>query len=75
MAERRVAPVSIRFGSFEVSLDCGELRKNGVRLKLSGQALQVLITLLESPRRVFAREELQQKLWPGASYGGLSTMD
>ena len=25
--------------------------------------------LLESPGRMIAREELQQKLWPGAGYG------
>src|SRR5262249_55050498 len=49
--------------------DSGELRKNGTRLKLSGQAIQVLVTLLERPGQLVTREELQQKLWPGASFG------
>jgi len=59
----------IRFGPFEVSPDSGELRKNGTRLKLTGQAIQVLITLVERPEQVVTREELQEKLWPGASFG------
>jgi TolB-like protein/DNA-binding winged helix-turn-helix (wHTH) protein/Tfp pilus assembly protein PilF len=69
MAERSPSPVSMRFGLFEVSSESGELRKNGVRLKLSGQAIQVLLTLLEVPGRLVTREELQQKLWPGTSFG------
>jgi DNA-binding winged helix-turn-helix (wHTH) protein len=63
----------IRFGPFEVSSDSGELRKNGKGLKVSGQAIQVLIQLLDSPGRVVAREELQEKLWPGATFGISST--
>jgi DNA-binding winged helix-turn-helix (wHTH) protein len=69
MPERSHAPVSVRFGAFEVSPDSGELRKHGVRLKLSGQAIQVLLILLETPGQLVTREELQQKLWPGASFG------
>jgi DNA-binding winged helix-turn-helix (wHTH) protein len=37
----------VRFGPFDVSPASEELRKNGVRLKLSGQAIQVLLILLE----------------------------
>jgi DNA-binding winged helix-turn-helix (wHTH) protein len=69
MAERNATPVSVRFGPFEARHDSGELRKDGTRLKLSGQAVQVLLTLLEIPGRLVSREELQQKLWPGASFG------
>jgi DNA-binding winged helix-turn-helix (wHTH) protein len=60
---------SLRFGPFELSSDSGELRKNGVCLKLSGQSIQVLLTLTERPGHLVSREELQQKLWPGDSYG------
>lgn len=59
----------IRFGPFEVFPDSGELRKDGKALKISGQAIQVLLQLLDSPGGVVAREELQQKLWPGATFG------
>jgi DNA-binding response OmpR family regulator len=62
VVEPRTASVPIRFGSFEVLPASGELRKNGTRLKLTGQAIQVLLTLLEKPGQLVTREELQQKL-------------
>jgi Tol biopolymer transport system component/DNA-binding winged helix-turn-helix (wHTH) protein len=69
MAEPVKSAETIRFGRFELSADTGELRKEGVRLKLSGQAIQVLAMLVANPGKMVTREELQQKLWPGASYG------
>src|SRR5262249_44417870 len=54
----------IRFATFEVDLQAQELRKAGLRLKLSGQPFQVLAILLEQPGTVVTREELQRRLWP-----------
>src|SRR5271156_462679 len=54
----------LRFGSFEVDLRSGELRKGGVKLKFGGQPFQVLSILLEQPGQVVTREELQKRLWP-----------
>ena len=54
----------VRFGAFEVDLRTGELRKDGTRLKLTGQPFQVLTILLEQPGEVVTREELQKRLWP-----------
>src|SRR6476620_6982690 len=54
----------IRFATFEVDLQAQELRKAGLRLKLSGQPFQVLAILLEQPGVVVTREELQKRLWP-----------
>lgn len=54
----------VRFGVFEVDLQAGELRKSGVKLKLTGQPFQVLTILLEHPGEVVTREELQKQLWP-----------
>lgn len=54
----------IRFGIFEVDLTSGELRKRGVRIKLQEQPFQVLVTLVQHPREVVTREELQKRLWP-----------
>jgi DNA-binding winged helix-turn-helix (wHTH) protein/Tol biopolymer transport system component len=54
---------SVRFGSFEVDLRAGELRKSGMKIKLQGQPLEVLALLLERPGQVVTREELQQKVW------------
>jgi Tol biopolymer transport system component/DNA-binding winged helix-turn-helix (wHTH) protein len=54
----------VRFATFEVDLRSGEVRKGGVKLKLSGQPFQVLAILLERPGEVVTREELQKRLWP-----------
>ena len=63
--EETVHPTRIiRFGSFEVDVQAGELRKSGLKLKLSGQPFQVLAILLERPGEVVTREELQKRLWP-----------
>lgn len=53
----------IRFGSFEVDLRAGELRRSGIRIKLSGQPFDVLVALLEKAGQVVTREELHDKLW------------
>jgi Tol biopolymer transport system component/DNA-binding winged helix-turn-helix (wHTH) protein len=54
----------VRFGTFEVDLLAGEVRKGGVKLKLTGQPFQVLAMLLEHPKQLVTREELQKRLWP-----------
>jgi DNA-binding winged helix-turn-helix (wHTH) protein len=54
----------IRFATFEVDVQAQELRKGGLRLKLTGQPFQVLAILLEQPGSVVTREELQKRLWP-----------
>ncbi len=58
----------VRFGVFELDLTAGELRKNGVKLRLQGQPFQVLALLLERAGEVVSREELQQKLWPADTF-------
>jgi Tol biopolymer transport system component/DNA-binding winged helix-turn-helix (wHTH) protein len=58
------SPRLVRFATFEVDLPAGELRKGGVKLKLTGQPFQVLTILLERPGEVVTREELQKRLWP-----------
>jgi TolB-like protein/DNA-binding winged helix-turn-helix (wHTH) protein/Flp pilus assembly protein TadD len=57
-------PRSIRFGVFEAIVEAGELRKHGVRLKLSEQPFQILATLLARPGEIVSREELRELLWP-----------
>src|SRR5678809_443482 len=53
----------IRFGVFEIDLQAGELRKQGLKIKLQEQPLQVLAMLLERSGQPVSREELQKKLW------------
>ena len=69
MSEPRKTIGSRRFGPFELSTESGELRKHGQRLKLSGQAFDVLLMLASSAGTLVTREELQRKLWPGESFG------
>jgi TolB-like protein len=54
----------IRFGSFEVDPQAGELRKQGLRIKLREQPFKILTLLLARPGQVVSRDELQKKLWP-----------
>ena len=58
----------VRFGAYEADLRAGELRKNGLRIRLSEQPFQVLTILLEHPGEVVAREELQKRLWPDGTF-------
>ena len=69
MSEPRKTIGSMRFGPFELSTESSELRKHGQRLKLSGQAIDVLLMLASNAGRLVTREELQRKLWPGDSFG------
>lgn len=57
-------PGIIRFGSFEVDKRTGELRKNGSRIKLQHQPLQILLVLIERRGDIVTREELRRQLWP-----------
>ena len=52
----------LRFATFEVNPRQGELRKNGLRIKLQDQPFQVLVMLLERPGEMVTREELQETL-------------
>ena len=59
---------TVCFGSFEVNLTTGELRKQGIRLKLQDQPFQVLTMLLARPGQLVHREEIRQKLWPSGTF-------
>ena len=59
---------TIRFGTFEVNSQTGELRKRGQKVKLQEQPLQVLVALLERPGELVTREELRSKLWPADTF-------
>src|SRR6202051_1104653 len=61
-------PRGLRFGTFEVDVPAGELRKNGIKLKLQEQPLQVLCMLIEHSGEVVTREELRNRLWPADTF-------
>src|SRR5215471_19463199 len=58
----------VRFGAYELDQRAGELRKEGVRIRLQDQPLQMLLLLLEQPGRIITREELRQKIWSSDTF-------
>ena len=54
----------VRFGMFEADLRAGELRKNGVRVKIQDLPFRALKLLLSRPNEVVTREEFRRDLWP-----------
>jgi eukaryotic-like serine/threonine-protein kinase len=57
-----------RFGVFEFDPVAGELRKQGMKLKLQGQPLDILAMLLERPGEIVTREDLQKRLWASGTF-------
>jgi len=55
---------AVCFGPFELDLKAGELHKDGRKIRLQEQPIQVLKKLLEHPGEVVTREEINKKLWP-----------
>ena len=59
----------VRFGTYEVCLQSGEVRKAGLRIRVQRQPLKLLEILLEHPGEVVTREELRSRVWPNESFG------
>ncbi len=57
-----------RFGVFEAEEETGELRRQGMRVKINAQAFQTLLVLLENPGQLVSREALRQRLWPEGTF-------
>jgi TolB-like protein/DNA-binding winged helix-turn-helix (wHTH) protein/tetratricopeptide (TPR) repeat protein len=61
-------PRTLRFGLFELDLRSGELWKQGRKIRLEGQPVQILIYLLERSGELVTRDELRERLWPADTY-------
>jgi TolB-like protein/DNA-binding winged helix-turn-helix (wHTH) protein/Tfp pilus assembly protein PilF len=59
----------VRFGTYEVSLQSGEVRKAGLRIRVQQQPMKLLEILLERPGEVVTREELRSRVWSDESFG------
>ena len=57
-----------RFGAYEADAATGELRRQGIRIKLNSQPFQVLLMLLERPAELLTREEISRTLWPDGTF-------
>src|SRR4029077_1847125 len=51
----------------QLDLRARELRKNGAKVKIPDQSIEVLAILLEHPGEVVTREELHHRLWPNGT--------
>ena len=68
MALEARSPAILRFGVFEVNVREGELRRQGVRIKVQEQPFHVLTVLLQRAGEVVTREELRNQNWPADTF-------
>src|SRR6185437_10376855 len=57
-----------RIGVFELDLRSRELHKQGMKIRLQGQPIEILAIRVERPGEIVTREELQKKLWPADTF-------
>jgi eukaryotic-like serine/threonine-protein kinase len=68
MALESRSPAVLRFGMFEVNVRSGQLRKQGVRVKVQEQPFHVLTILLQRHGEVVTRDELRNQNWPADTF-------
>jgi TolB-like protein/DNA-binding winged helix-turn-helix (wHTH) protein/Tfp pilus assembly protein PilF len=68
MGQLADSPRILCFGSFEVDIRAGELRRQGLKIRLQDQPFRLLVLLLERAGDVVTREEVREKLWPADTY-------
>jgi DNA-binding winged helix-turn-helix (wHTH) protein/Tfp pilus assembly protein PilF len=64
MGSSHISVSVIRFGVYEADLAAGELRRNGVRVRLQDLPFRALALLLSRPGEVVTRDEFRRTLWP-----------
>src|SRR5512139_301227 len=60
----------VRFGAFELDPDGRVLRKDGLRIRVPGQSLEILAALVAAPGDTLGRERIQRLLWPHGTVVG-----
>jgi TolB-like protein/DNA-binding winged helix-turn-helix (wHTH) protein len=68
MEPAAASPRRVRFGLFEADLRSGDLRKQGLPVRLRGRPFDVLCQLLERPGELVTRDELRARLWPADTF-------
>ncbi len=68
MSDPVSAPRLLRFDVFELDVRAGELRKRGMKVRLQGQPLLVLASLLQRAGDLVTREELRAQIWPADTF-------
>ncbi|HYT68725.1 MAG TPA: tetratricopeptide repeat protein [Vicinamibacterales bacterium] len=62
------ARISYRFGLFEVDAKRGEVRKQGLRIRVRGRPYDILLILLERPGELVTRDDLRARLWAADTF-------
>jgi cholera toxin transcriptional activator len=57
-----------RFATFEADATTGELRRQGIRIRLAAQPFQLLLLLLERPGDLITRDDIARQLWPTGTF-------
>jgi len=68
MALGDTTPRVLRFGVFELDRRSGELRREGLRVRLQQQPLRILEALLDARGEPVTRDALRQLLWPDETF-------
>ena len=61
-------PRILSFASFEVDVVSGELRRQGLKVRLQEQPFRLLVLLLDRAGGLVTREEVREALWPADTY-------
>ncbi len=68
MGQSADLPRILCFGSFEIDVVSGELRRQGLKIRLQDQPFRLLVLLLDHAGDVVTREKVRETLWPGDTY-------
>jgi TolB-like protein/DNA-binding winged helix-turn-helix (wHTH) protein/tetratricopeptide (TPR) repeat protein len=61
-------PDRFRFGTFELDARTGELRRRGLKVRLRGRPIEILLVLLERQGELVTRDELRGRLWSADTF-------
>src|SRR5712671_5978104 len=67
------AATTVRFAGFELNLETGELRQDGVAIRLQPQPTLILTLLVSRPGNLVTREEIQQRIWGAETFVDFDT--
>src|SRR5882724_10079995 len=68
MGQSAEQPRILCFGSFEVDAVSGELRRQGLKIRLQDQPFRLLVLLLDHAGDVVTREKVRETLWPADTH-------
>jgi DNA-binding winged helix-turn-helix (wHTH) protein len=58
----------LRFGTFELDEQAGQLRRDGAAIRLQPQPFRLLVLLVSRAGELVTREEIRQQLWGNDTY-------